>query len=111
MKNKIQNGKVIDYTNGGGAAIASGALVVIGVLAGVAVSNIAVGESGAVDLQGVFELPKVTGTAIAVGDKVYWDATAGNVTKTASGNTAFGAAVEAAVSAATTVKVLLVQGS
>lgn len=109
MKNKVQNGKVLDFTNGTGAKILGGSLVIFGALIGVAVADIEIGATGAVDLHGVFEFPKATG-AIGQGDKVYWDATAGNVTKTATSNTVFGAAAEAAVSADLTVKVLLVAG-
>jgi predicted RecA/RadA family phage recombinase len=109
MKNRIQNGKVLDYVNGTGTAILSGSLVIFGVLFGIAVTDIAIGETGAVELQGVFELPKATG-AITQGAKVYWDATAGKITTTASTNTAIGAASEAALSGDATVKVLLVNG-
>lgn len=109
MKNKIQNGKVLDYTNSTGAKILGGSLVIFGVLIGVAVADIEIGETGAVELHGVFEFTKATG-AISQGAKVYWDATAGNVTTTATSNTVFGAAAEAALSADATVKVLLVAG-
>lgn len=109
MKNRIQNGKSIDYVNGTGALISGGALIVFGVLFGVAVADIPDTETGAVELQGVFELPKAAGV-ITQGAKVYWDATAKNVTTTATSNTAIGACVEAVLTGASTVKVLLVQG-
>ena len=41
--NHIQPGKVLDYTNATGAAIASGAVVPVGTILGVALSDIAVG--------------------------------------------------------------------
>lgn len=44
---------------------------------------------------------KVSGTAFAVGDKLYWDDAAKNVTKTATDNTAIGYAIEPAASADT----------
>lgn len=111
MKNKIQNGKVIDYLNSGSEPILGGAVVIAGILAGIAVATIPAGDIGAVELQGVFELPKVTGSAMAVGDKVYWSAANNYVTKTATDNTAIGAVVDAELAAATTVKVLLIQGA
>ncbi|WP_082434895.1 DUF2190 family protein [Pedobacter sp. Hv1] len=106
MKNKIQVGKILDYTNTTGSAITSGSLVIFGILFGVAVTDIAVGETGSVEMTGVFEFPKASG-AITQGAKVYWDATAGNVTTTATSNTAIGGCAEAAATGATTVKVLL----
>lgn len=109
MKNFVQRGKVLDFVNGTGAAILSGALVIAGALFGIAVTDIAVGETGAVNLEGVYELPKAAG-AITQGAKVYWDATAGNVVTTASGNTLIGYAFEAAASGATVVRVLLSNG-
>jgi len=109
MKNKIQNGRIIDYVNGTGSLIASGSLVIFGVLFGIAVTDIADGETGAVELEGVFELTKATG-AIAQGAKVYWDGTAKKVTTTSTDNTAIGACAEAVISAATTAKVLLING-
>lgn len=51
--------------------------------------------------------PKEAPLVINTGDKVYWDATAGKVTKTSAGNTYCGVCVEAAASAATTVTILL----
>lgn len=110
MKNKIQPGHVLDYTNGTGAAILAGTLVVFGVLFGVAVADIPDGETGAVDLEGVFEFPKASG-AITQGAKVYYDATAKNVTTTAASNIAIGGCAEAVLTGALTVKVRLVQGA
>lgn len=110
MKNKVQIGQVIDYTNGGGATIAGGSLVIIGALAGVAVADIQVGETGAVDLKGVFALAKAAG-AIAMGAKVYWVTADSNVTATAGSNTLIGVAAKAALSGDLTVDVLLTNGN
>lgn len=110
MKNRVQNGKVIDYLNSGSETILGGSVVIAGILVGIAVSSIPVGETGAVQLQGVFVLPKVTGSAMAAGDKVYWSTANSYVTKTATDNTAIGAVVDAELAAATSVNVLLIQG-
>lgn len=111
MKNKISHGLTMNYT--ASAAIASGDLVVVGLRVGVAVADIANTETGTLELQGVFELPKVSG-AITQGALVYWDADgnpvggvsgAGGLTTTSNGNTLAGFAVEAAGETAATVKV------
>lgn len=77
MKNKIQDGSVIDYTNGTGSDIASGDVVVIGggstAMIGVAMVDIADGETGSVALEGVYEVPKVTAAVIAQGEAVIYD--------------------------------------
>lgn len=82
MKNSISSGEVLDYTNGTAAAIKSGDVVVISNVCGVANTDIAIGATGSVDVEGAFSLPKAAGLAIAQGDKVYWDATNKVVTKT-----------------------------
>ncbi len=106
MKNKIQDGKVLEYPNATGLTIAGGSLVVFGTLAGIAVNDIPEGESGSIALYGVFELPKASG-AIALGDRLYWDAAAKNMTKTASVNIPVGACAAPAPTTAATVQVLL----
>lgn len=50
----------------------------------------------------VSNAPKAAGAAWAIGDALYWDATAKAFTKTTSGNTLCGFAVEAKLSADTT---------
>ena len=50
----------------------------------------------------VSNAPKASGAAWSIGDALYWDATAKNFTKTSSGNTLCGFAVEAKLSADTT---------
>lgn len=74
--NFVQAGKVIDWTNGTGAAVASGDVVKIGNLLGVAAVDIAADASGSVSLCGVFTVPKVAGAVIAQGETLTWDASA-----------------------------------
>ena len=77
-------------------------------LIGVATGAIANGAVGELLLSGVVELTKEAPLVINQGDKVYYDTTAKNVDKTNT-NVFIGYAFEAAVSAATTVKVYLMQ--
>ena len=83
MKNFIQEGEIIEFANSG-SAIASGDVVVIGEMVGVACGNIATGESGPVETCGVFELAKATGSAWTIGQKLFWDKTNLRFTGTAS---------------------------
>lgn len=103
--NFVEEGKVLNYTPSG-SSIVSGALVIMGNIAGVAVTDIADGVTGAVRISGVFSLPKASG-AISQGGKVYWDSGNSNVTTTASGNTIIGVAATAHISGDTTANVLL----
>ncbi len=101
MKNFIQEGAVLDYTPGG--AVASGAVVVFGARVGVVVADLAAGVTGALRVKGVVELAKLGTDVVAQGALLYWDATNGRVTTTASGNTLAGYAAKAAGNGATTV--------
>ncbi len=76
--NFIEKGEVLNYT-ATTKAIASGELVIIGIIAGVAKTDIALGETGAVHITGVYSLPKAL-EAIIQGAKVYWNATNHHVT-------------------------------
>ncbi|WP_421921599.1 capsid cement protein [Marinobacter salarius] len=71
--NYSQKGEVIDFTNGTGSDIASGEVVVVGNLVGVAITDIADTEIGAVGIEGVWELPKVSAAVIGAGETVNWD--------------------------------------
>lgn len=106
--NYVQEGKTLNYT-ASGADISSGDLVVIGTIAGIAKTNIADGETGAVHISGVFSVAKASG-AVTQGAKLYWNSTNSNLTTTASGNTLVGVAAEAAASGDATVKILLNAG-
>lgn len=69
-----QPGVVIDYT--AGADISSGDVVKMGNILGVALADIANGETGSVQIEGVFELPKVSGAVITQGESLTWDVSA-----------------------------------
>jgi predicted RecA/RadA family phage recombinase len=71
-------------------------VVIKGAIVGVSNVDAAEGETFALDVVGVFTLPKVAALAIAQGDVVYWDSANRVVTKTAGGNTKLGVATEVA---------------
>jgi predicted RecA/RadA family phage recombinase len=93
-KNYVQEGDVLNYTNAGGAAIASGALVIIGKRVGIALGTIAPGASGSLAATGVFTLPKLGTDAIGEGDLLYWDSANSRLTATAGGNVQAGYATD-----------------
>lgn len=108
--NYIQAGDVIQYT--AGADITSGSVVRIGNILGVALSDIANGATGSVQIRGVFNVPKVSGAVIAQGESLTWDASAGafddNAAIPATGDVTGAAAVaaEAAGNGVTTLAVM-----
>lgn len=104
--NHIQEGKIMTWTNGTGAAIASGDVVVVGTLVCVALGDIASTAVGELAIGEVWEVAKETPLVIDQGDLVYWDDTNNRIDKTNT-NVLAGRAFKGAVSAATTVQVLL----
>lgn len=70
----VQRGGVIDYT--AGSDIAAGQVVVMGHTLGIALTDIASGSLGAVAIEGVYELPKVSAAVFAVGEKLVFDTSA-----------------------------------
>ena len=109
----IHDGKSIDYTPG--TAVSAGDVVVQGELVGIAKLDMAAGQLGALAVTGVFDVAKAAGagTDIAVGAKLYWNATDKRV-ETTSGDPAgthktLGKAVRAAATTDATVRVRLEQ--
>ncbi|MCL2495678.1 MAG: DUF2190 family protein [Oscillospiraceae bacterium] len=87
-------GENIDFLNTGTEPIQEGDVVDLGDHGiGVAGATIEAGAVGAVWVEGVFMFPKAAG-ALALGDEVYWNATAQNVT--ATGDMAIGWVVQPA---------------
>lgn len=101
MKNYDSKGMTIRVTAGG--AIASGDMVEVGQLIGVAISDCASGEDCVVWLEGVYDVAKKAAVVFAQGDIVYFEASEGSdvVGKVA------GYAMEAAAGGDATVKVKL----
>ena len=106
MKNLIQDGVILDYLNGG-SAITSGSPVVMGNRIGVAVEDIASGDTGEVLMEGVCSLDKATGQAWSIGDEIFWDVGASKTTNVGTGNVHAGFAVEAALTGDTSGKICL----
>ncbi|RVT97902.1 DUF2190 family protein [Rhodovarius crocodyli] len=91
MKNYIHEGRAVTVT--APATVVSGQGVLVGDLFGVALRDAASGSPVDIETEGVFTLPKVSGTAINEGVRVFWDNAAGNVTTTATSNRCIGWAV------------------
>lgn len=76
MSNKyVSEGGVMQHT--AIAAISAGDVLVIGSMIAVALVDLAIGETGSVAIEGVYDLPKVDAAVIAQGEKVIWDVSAG----------------------------------
>lgn len=102
-----QVGDTIDYTPG--SAVASGDVIVLTDIIGIAKTPIAANELGSLGIDGVFSVPKGS-DAFTIGDTVHWDpdATTANgqaVNASATGTTVMGVAVAAAGSGLSTVSV------
>lgn len=76
--NFVQDGDVIQWTNGTGSAVESGQAVKVGGgLLGVALVDIANGSAGSVAIEGVFSgVNKVSGAVFAKGEKLLFDVSA-----------------------------------
>lgn len=101
----IQPGNVLDYTAGG--ALASGAVVVIGVRVGVLLAALATGEVGPLQVTGVFNLAKLSTDVVAQGALLYWDAGNSRLTTTVGANVFAGYAAAAAGNGVATVNIVL----
>lgn len=101
-----QDGSVLTLTPAADVAAGTGYLFGTA-LFGVALNTVTSGTAGQFKTDGVFELPKTSALAIAVGDRVYWDATNKVVNKTTVGQECIGVAVSAASNPSATVLVKL----
>lgn len=94
-KNFVQPGMVMQIT--ASAPIASGEVVKVGNTLGVALVNLAAGESGSVQVCGVFTVPKVENSVIAQGEALVFKAAsksfAAGDADTAAGDVTGGSAV------------------
>jgi predicted RecA/RadA family phage recombinase len=108
MRNYIQSGDHLTLTPG--AAVAAGVGYLAGAAVfGVAVNDVASGVPGEFRTVGVVEIGKTSALAIAVGDRVFWDATNKVVNKTTTAQQCVGVAIEAAANPSATVKIKLGQ--
>lgn len=102
-KNYVQKGDVLSYT--AVAAVASGAVVVIGKRIGIVLGDIAAGATGTVQVTEVWNVTKLAADVVAQGDLLYWDAANSRLTTTAAGNTLAGYAAAAAGGGVATVSI------
>lgn len=90
-------GSSIDFVNSTGEVIEANTIVVFGSHVGIAGTDIGVGETGTLVMEGVFKMPK-GGVAISAGDNVYFNAESGTITKTTTDTPAGYAVAEAGTS-------------
>lgn len=120
MNNYISKGDNFKFTLGSGqTAVVVGAPLKVGNIVGVVASLTrnnqtvfinqasAEGDEAILATTGIFEVAKAAPLVIAAGDALYFDVADNNVNKTAAGNTLMGYAVTPALSAATTVEIML----
>jgi predicted RecA/RadA family phage recombinase len=101
----VMSGDVLDYP--AASAVSAGQVLLIGKRIGVALNPIASGATGAVAVEGVFTIAKLSTDVVGQGDLLYWDNTNFRLTTTASGNTQAGFAAKAAGNGVTTVEISL----
>ena len=107
MKNYVQDGDTLTLTPA--AAVASGVGHLFGAaLFGVATNDVAANTPGEFRTEGVVTIGKTSALAIAVGDRVFWDATNKVVNKTTTSQQQVGIAVTAAANPSSTVSIKLV---
>ncbi len=68
-----QRGETLDYTNTGTETIEANTIIVFGAHIGIAGTHILPGETGALHVTGVFEIPKTEKQALEMGTVVYFD--------------------------------------
>jgi len=108
MKNYIQEGEMLSLTPT--AAVASGVGYLFGAgLFGVAQNDVAANAQGEFLTDGVVTIGKTSALAIAVGDRLFWDATNKVVNKTTTAQQCVGVAVAAAANPSATVSMKIGQ--
>ena len=106
MKTYIKEGATLTLTPA--ADVASGVGYLFGAgLFGVAQNTVASGSAGEFLTEGVVTIGKTSALAIAVGDRLFWDATNKVVNKTTASQECIGVAVSAAANPSATVLVKL----
>ncbi len=105
-KNFVQPGKVITVTAPTGGVL-SGEGVLVGDLFGVAQFDAAEGAEVEVLTEGIIDLAKAAGVAVATGNRLYWDAAGKVVTTAAGGNKLAGVATADAQGSDATARVLI----
>lgn len=106
MTNKVRQGRTLTYYNSTSATVTSGSVVAMGDIVGVAETDIAPDDSGAVAVDDVYELPAGAGAWVQ-GDQLFLRTDGKFYTTTASGAIQAGVAAADKTTAATTGEVLL----
>jgi len=96
VKNYIESGERLQYSNTSGSTITSGTAVLVGKRLGVAAADIANNTTGVLAMRGVVNLPKDNTVVVSQGALLYWDDSAKKLTTTVTGNTLAGFAHKAA---------------
>lgn len=94
-KNYVEEGEILPYTTGG-AAVASGAVVLMGKRLAVALGDIPANSTGSVAVTGVWAITKLATDVVNQGDLLYWDSGNSRLTVTVGANTLAGFAAAAA---------------
>jgi predicted RecA/RadA family phage recombinase len=105
LADSIQNARVLKLAHS--AAVTAGDIIVSNGNVLIAVNDALINVENTYVYLGKAIIPKVAGTAFDPGDKCYWDAGAGNITKVTGGNTLCGICLEAVLAATTTIVVML----
>lgn len=111
MKNKRQDTGLIQFTAAG--TLTSGQGFLLGETFGVIGADAIAGEEAVLHAQpgNVFELPCLTTDVIGVGDSLYWDVSADELTLVATANWFAGKAANAAGNGVVLVELMIVNGS
>jgi predicted RecA/RadA family phage recombinase len=104
-QNYIMSGDVCNVVLAADAV--AGTPFLLGIRLAVPLASGSTGDTVACSMEGVFTVPKATGSAWTQGEQLYWDDTAKNVTTVSTSNTAIGWAFDAAASGDTTGNVKL----
>lgn len=70
-----QNPGCVDYTNSTSTAIESGTVIATGAVFGLAIREIPAYGLGAIQVEGIVEIPIASATTASFGAAAYWDAT------------------------------------
>lgn len=105
MKNYVQDGDTLSLVAPYDRLSGQGMLV--GSIFGVAAVDALSGASVEVDVDGVFDIEKVSAQAWTAGALIYWDDTAKNATSVSTSNKLIGVAVQAAANPSSTGRVRL----
>lgn len=108
MNNFVQPGDVLNLDPGATVASGTGHLFGAG-LFGVAAVDAVSGTASSFVMEGVVTIAKTSALAIAIGDRLFWDATNSVVNATSTAQQQVGVAVEAAANPSSTVKMKIMQ--